>query len=136
MMNSPSKDVKDMLVADGVSTFPDSVVLGDLPLKGPDLCAAIRTYSDQNQGTLNGSTDSTTETRVQVITRGAPGLSGYDASYEYAQEIIGALHMTVGRVQGGANYTITRLNGPSELGADERGRPLWSTNFRLWRHPV
>lgn len=135
-MNCPEEDVKDMLVGDGVSTFPGSVALGDLPLKGPDLCAAITTYSDQEQGTINGTTDTITECRIQVITRGAASLVGYKASYSYARDIVSALHMTKGRVQNGASYTIKRLNGPRRIDADEVNRPLWSTNFRLWRKPV
>lgn len=129
-MNTPEVDIKDMLVADGVCTFQTDLFIGRLS-DTPDDCAALTTYADTPVSGI--CEDRLADIRVQVLTRGTANQAGYTGAYAQARTIVGALHMTLNRIQGGSMYEITLFNGPSFVQFDERGRPLWSTNFRCWR---
>jgi len=130
-MSSPSVDIKDMLVADGIVIFKSTCFIGDFP-DAPDLCATISEYNAIPVNCLREKTN-LLEVFINIRIRGSASLSGYEAGRSLAVSISAGLDMTIDRSQGGYVYTIQQINGPFAVGKDSHNRLMWSTNFRCWR---
>ena len=112
--------------------LPDSTFIGDRAvglLHGPGM---------PDMGSDSSGSIWMERPNVQVLVRGLP-INQYSTSYPeaiaVAQAVKNALHGFGGLSSaGGSFYTgIWAENGPAFIGYDQAGRPIFSSNFRVYR---
>lgn len=131
--NSPSEDLKDKLVAQGVGTFAASsgwsISIGH---EYADPHTTITLY-DTSGGEPNPK-HLLDEPNVQVRVRADPG--DQPGAYAKAREVMNTLLGLPQETINGTVYVgIWALNDPYLLGYDDNQRPLYTVNFRLVREP-
>jgi hypothetical protein len=126
-MNSPSEDIKDMLVTAGLGTFGTNLFIGLEPTT-PDICTTI-----YDTGGEPAEVDYNYERpTVMVRVRGAEG--GYRAAHLVAQSIRDELNGKHNVTVNSARYVgIWMQTDVLAIGTDDNGRPLFTINFRIHR---
>jgi hypothetical protein len=128
-MSSPADDFQ-LLLSENSNvglTFGTDMFVGAMP-DMPDACISIVDTGGQepDRGPYERST-------VQILVRG--GVGDYAITHELAKTIQEALHEYYGMPESSSYYYagIWATNEPFYLGTDQRGRPLFSLNFRIQR---
>ena len=126
-MDTPSKDIKDILVNDSVGTFGTNLFISKEP-SSPDACVTI--YDTGGPEPQAGYVyDYPT---IQVRIRGAK--MGYEAAFTKAQAVRTSLHGLHNETWNSTRYIGIWCQGDiMALGYDENHRPLLVVNFRIHR---
>ncbi len=130
-MNTPSTDIKDMLVADTNLTlvFGTDLFIGREPTT-PDECATIfDTSGRENQVTL-GMEGNYYYPSIQIRVRS----NDYRDGWDLIQNIMISLHGRGQETWNGTLYSIIKqTSGPALLDWDDNNRPRFVVNFDLQR---
>jgi hypothetical protein len=135
-MNSPSEDVKDILVDSsfGAGSFAATtgwaIFVSDMPddENTPDTCIGIFDTSG-NPPNPNFSYE---RPSIQVRVRGAK--AGYQDAYDKAKDIMDGLNGKTNEEWNSTRYIqITSSSDILWLGYDEKRRPLFTMNFNIHR---
>ena len=129
-MNAPSKDIKDMLVAEsGLNlTFNSNLFIGRMPGSPRNAIAILDSYGFPPD--LGLTEVGYERPSIQIIVRN----NNYDAGMIIAQNIKDSLHGRSHETWNGTLYTvITCSSGPAPLGWDENSLAQFSINFNLQR---
>lgn len=126
-MNTPSIDVKDLLVTAGLGTYGTDLFVSKEPTK-PDACVTIYDTS----GMPPEAWFELDYPGIQVRIRGA--VNGYIVAMAKAYSIKNALHGVYNTTQGGARYiSIIATGEPECIGYDENERAIIVLNFNISR---
>lgn len=115
----------------GGSVFRDEdrLYAGHIPPEKPDLGALVRETGGPDQ-LLRAGEGRIGFPMVQVLVRGLT----YFAARDLAWQIHDVLHGAGVNLGDHALHVAEALAGPQSLGFDEKGRHLFSTNYRLAAH--
>lgn len=110
----------------GFGTCADSETDGDifwgLMPDQPDTCICVFSTDSGYAGSPDGA-------RVQIVTRARTARAAYEASQSVAE----ALAEYSGFLAGdGANASISVLSASAGIGADEKKREMYSSNYRIF----
>jgi len=127
-MNVPSKDIEEMLEADGnvdTTTFPiDRAVLDEIKSN----CAAILDFSGRKpQLTMDNAKYEfpTVQIAVKCV--------DYDAGWDFISDVIDSLHGRAHENLNGAYYSLIEcINGPTFI-KRENQRTIFVANFMIQR---
>lgn len=107
----------------GFGTCPDSQSDGDIYWgrmpDAPDTCTCVFSSDSQYGGSEKGA-------RIQIMVRAKTSKAAYELSQAIAEELIEFDGFLAGD---GAHVFITAINVSTGIGADERNRELYSSNF-------
>ena len=127
-MNPTTQDIKDILEDSiGVAelSFGTNLFIGIMP-DTPDSCVGLY---DTGGMAPDEAIEGLLYPTFQVRVRGAEG--GYQTAYALAQSVRNALHQLANQTFNGTRYLyIFASSDILFLGPDEKGRPLFSINFR------
>ena len=129
MMNLPSQDVKDMLVAAGLSlVFVTNLFIGHEPAL-PNNCVTIYdTPGSKPDSTF--SKENIYNPSIQIKVRN----NSYVAAGILINQIKDVLHNITNEVWNGTNYILIQCSQePFSLGPDVNGKHQWVCNFDIAR---
>lgn len=136
-MSSPAKDLRDYLVAQGISTAATTFYGQDMPAE-PDEVTFVRDTPSFQPQEFMGTDAIVEQCGVQVLIRAASDAAGQtrvDACYASLRKINNAT------INGTRYQAVTVVSPPFVLGRDAddvktsggAGRPSWSLNFLAHR---
>ena len=129
-MNIPSIDIKDILISSSVAegAFGTDLFISTMP-DSPSTCTCLFDHPSWHPPESNYTMEYPS---LQILNRGAKG--AYVTASAKAKSIYDELHALTYTTQGGSIYkSIVADSIPFFIGNDEKGRPLFSCNYRLTR---
>jgi len=127
-MNPTSEDIIAILEQSGieVGTFAGDLFIHQMP-DSPDACISVH-----DTGGFDPEVNDYNKPTVQIRVRGDK--MGYQAAWDKAKEVRDTLHTLHNEVFGGTRYIQIMLQGDiTDIGNDEKGRPLLVLNFLVHR---
>ena len=133
-MAAPSVDIKDILVAAGIGTFAGTSGWGIYVSQEPKNPDSVITIYDSG-GVAPNPKWLFDEPTVQIRIRGSE--MAYVAAYAKAQAIKDALLGLTPQTVSGTYYVGVQMVGDiNHIGYDDKSRPLFTTNWRIFREPA
>jgi len=131
-MNAPSRDIKDMLVADSSTNLTfgrgGNTFLNKEPVEPDDCVTIFDSYGYSPQLTMDNARYEYPSVQIRVRNR------KQDEGWEQVEEIVTSLHGRNHETWNGALYTVIRVSGsPALLDWDDNGRCRFVINFNLQR---
>lgn len=133
-MNSPSKDIKDLLEDSGSGidlVYAENLFCNLVPDVGVDNILTVTVLDSPGDSPYPG-TAVYDRPGIMVYVRGVA--NGYTAAYEMAADISTYLHNKHNETINSTRYiSIFRVGDINWLGFDENQRPMFSINFAIQR---